>query len=54
MADIKSLDAATQAYFNALPKNVQEQVMQSGVTISSKADLVKFSEHLQGIGGIQN
>lgn len=41
-----NMDAETRAYFETLPKLVQETIMQIGVEISDKQDLVNCVEKL--------
>ena len=41
-----SWDSKTKAYFDSLPKLLQESIMQSGVRIQSEADLQALSQHL--------
>lgn len=41
-----NMDAETRAYFETLPKLVQETIMQIGVEISNKQDLVNCVEKL--------
>ncbi len=41
-----SWDSKTRAYFDSLPKLLQESIMQSGVRIQSEADLRSLSEQL--------
>ena len=39
MSNYTKIPESARAYFDTLPKSVQEQILQSGVTVSSKEDL---------------
>ena len=41
-------DRAMQAYFNTLPKNLQEMFMQSGAKVSTEQELRQCVEQLRG------
>lgn len=54
MPDIQNYDRETRAYFDTLPKFVQENIIQSGVHATTKSDLEKIVAHLmQSSGKIQ-
>ena len=46
MPDCSKLDQSAQAYFNSLPTVFQEQIMQSGVEVTSKEDLERVYQNL--------
>jgi hypothetical protein len=41
-------DENLNAYFNTLPKTVQESIMQSGVKMYTVQDMQKFAEQYMG------
>ncbi len=43
MADLTNLDPEVQQYFKELPFLLQETIMQSGIPIHSKEDLIKLT-----------
>lgn len=45
MADILNFDSETKAYFDTLPPLIKEQIMQTGMKLSSKKDLQDFAEN---------
>lgn len=45
MCDINKLPENAREYFNSLPKNIQETIMQSGISITSKQDLESLYNH---------
>ena len=46
MPDCSKLDQSAQAYFNSLPTVFQEQIMHSGVEVTSKEDLERVYQNL--------
>jgi len=51
MPDIQNYDRETRAYFDTLPKFVQENIIQSGVNATTKGDLEKIAAHLMQSSG---
>lgn len=46
MTNLKNLSSDAVEYFNSLPKFVQENIMQSGVTLNSKSELEMTAANL--------
>lgn len=48
MPDLFNLTPEMKNYFNSLPKNMQETIVQSGAKINSLADLKEVAKEFQG------
>lgn len=48
MPDLFNLTPEMKSYFNSLPKNMQETIVQSGAKINSLADLKEVAKEFQG------
>ena len=48
MPDLFNLTPEMNDYFNSLPKNVQETILQSGAKINSLADLKEVAKGFTG------
>ncbi len=46
MPDISKFDSETKAYFDSLPKFLQENILQSDTQISCKCDLVDIAKNM--------
>ncbi|MCQ4021673.1 MULTISPECIES: hypothetical protein [unclassified Ruminococcus] len=42
MTNLESLDSSAREYFYSLPQLIQEQIIESGVTFSSKQELESY------------
>lgn len=54
MPNLSDFNAETKAYFETLPRLVQESIIQSGVQIQNKQDLEKFVSGLTQSGQFGN
>lgn len=51
--DIKTLDSAARAYFEALTPAMKESIMQSGASLTTKNDLETFVKNsVQDVPGV--
>ncbi|MGN0498027.1 MAG: hypothetical protein ACI4F6_02995 [Acutalibacteraceae bacterium] len=48
MTNLESLDNSAKEYFNSLPQLIQEQIIESGVTFSSKQELEQYYNTVTG------
>lgn len=48
MPDLFNLTPEMNAYFNSLPKNMQETIIQSGARINSLTDLKEVAKGFEG------
>lgn len=48
MTNLESLDNSAKEYFNSLPQLIQEQIIESGVTFSSKQELENYFNKVTG------
>lgn len=46
MSNLEKMDQSTKEYFHSLPASVQEQILQSGVTLTTKEELQTCYENL--------
>jgi replication fork clamp-binding protein CrfC len=57
MPDIFNLNSEMQSYFNSLPTNIQETIIQSGAKVNSLADMkavVKnLTDHINQVDGYE-
>ncbi len=51
--DLEKMDQSARAYFDSLPAVMQEQIMQCGVTMTTKDQLETYCQNTLASGGTE-